>query len=120
MRSIAYAMRENTLNMRSVVCRHYVQPHPNSNLFWSVISFLLILGVTPLLSKGNSGLSLEQRVTCRRAIERVYHEHRLWPAENSRPRPPFEEAVPESVIRKKVEEDMRSVGCDRSDEGSSD
>ncbi|HQO20932.1 MAG TPA: hypothetical protein PK747_00225 [Acidobacteriota bacterium] len=47
-------------------------------------------------------ISFEQRVQAQAAIERVYDRHRLWPAENREPKPPFEQSFPDSVIRGKV------------------
>ena len=43
------------------------------------------------------GLTFEERVGAQRAIERVYYAHQVGASR------PFEEAVPDAVIRKKVE-----------------
>jgi len=52
-------------------------------------------------------LSLEARVACQQAIERIYWQHRIWPAENPKPKPPLEAIMPLEVIRAKVEDSLR-------------
>jgi len=52
-------------------------------------------------------LSFESRVAAQRAIEAVYWRNRLWPAENRAPKPPLDAVIPESMIRRKVEEYLR-------------
>ncbi|RMF71695.1 MAG: hypothetical protein D6738_13375, partial [Acidobacteria bacterium] len=59
-------------------------------------------------------LAFAERVACERAIARVYHRHRLWPAANAAPRPPFERAVPQSASAERVRRTLqRSVLLDR-------
>ena len=52
-------------------------------------------------------LTFEDRVAAQRAIEEVYHRHRLWPKENPQPKPPLDEVMPEAAIRAKVEDYLR-------------
>jgi N-acetylneuraminic acid mutarotase len=52
-------------------------------------------------------LSFEDRVAAQRAIERVYWSHRIWPKDNPAPKPAFEDAVPESTLRQKVEDSLK-------------
>jgi len=47
-------------------------------------------------------LTFEQRLEAQRAIEQVFYQHRLWPDQGKRAKPPFEELMPDSVIRAKV------------------
>lgn len=60
--------------------------------FWFVLSVSTI-----------QALTFEERVEAQRAIERVYYNHRIWPKENSGPKPPFEQMVPDALIREKVQ-----------------
>jgi hypothetical protein len=52
-------------------------------------------------------LSFEDRVAAQRAIEAVYHRHRLWPADNPQPKPSLDEVLPEAALRAKVEDYLR-------------
>ena len=52
-------------------------------------------------------LTFEDRVKAQEAIERVYWSHRIWPGDNARAKPPFEQAVPADAIRAKVLDDIR-------------
>ncbi|HEY7160258.1 MAG TPA: Ig-like domain-containing protein, partial [Acidobacteriota bacterium] len=52
-------------------------------------------------------LSYEDRIAAQKAIESVYWKHRLWPAENKNPKPPFEEAVTSDLIRSKVDDALQ-------------
>lgn len=59
------------------------------------------------------GLSFEERIDCARRVERVYQAHRIWPAENPRPRPAFETVLPEPVLRARVADDVaRSIALE--------
>ena len=52
-------------------------------------------------------LSIEERVMCQKAIEEVYWQHRIWPKENSQPKPSPELVLSEEAIRAKVADTMR-------------
>lgn len=54
-----------------------------------------------------AGLSLEERISARRAIEEVYWQHRIWPAANPGVKPPLEAMLPESTLRQQVEDSLR-------------
>lgn len=73
----------------------------------AVISCTTLI-VQPLFASGSIAarhtFSLEERMTCQEAIEKVYYQHRIWPRENSELKPTFEAAVPEAVIARKVED----------------
>ena len=51
--------------------------------------------------------SFEERVKAQEAIERVYYAHRIWPAENPAPKPPFERMVPRAALEAKVRETLK-------------
>jgi N-acetylneuraminic acid mutarotase len=53
-------------------------------------------------------LTFSDRVSYQRAIEDVYWRHRIWPKENSRPKPSLNEVMPSAVIEKKVEDYLRT------------
>src|SRR5262245_2119782 len=65
------------------------------------LSFFLL--VFSLFASFAHSLTFEERVAAQRAIERVYYNHRIWPKENPGPKPPFEELMPDSAIRAKVQ-----------------
>jgi hypothetical protein len=52
-------------------------------------------------------LSLADRVAYQRAIEEVYWRHRIWPKENSKPKPSLDDVMPAQQIEKKVENYLR-------------
>jgi N-acetylneuraminic acid mutarotase len=61
-------------------------------------------------SFGNShpeALSFESRVAYQRMIEEVYWRHRIWPKENSEPKPPLDKILSASAISAKVEDYLR-------------
>ena len=71
------------------------------------IGLRLIVGLTfvPLgwgFAEARS-LSLENRIAAQRAIEQVYWQHRIWPAENRRSKPALHDVLSEDAIRAKVE-----------------
>ena len=49
-------------------------------------------------------LTYEDRVAAQKAIEQVYWNHRLWPADNPGPKPPLSEVMPDTAIRARVED----------------
>lgn len=51
-----------------------------------------------------SNLSFEERVQCQKIIEEVYWLHRIWPAQNTQPKPPLDSIMSEDQIRAKVED----------------
>jgi hypothetical protein len=71
-----------------------------------VLSSLAIPGAVQSLAS-QSPLDFGARVAARRAIERVYWEHRQWPVENPGPKPSLGEVVTSSILRDKVETSLR-------------
>src|SRR6266550_3896268 len=53
-------------------------------------------------------LSFADRVAYQRAIEDVYWRHRIWPKEQSGPKPPLEKIMSQAQIEKKVEDYLRN------------
>src|SRR6266581_9676533 len=53
-------------------------------------------------------LSFEERVAAQKAIEEVFWRHRIWPKENPGPKPALEKVLPDSVIRERVTDYLRS------------
>jgi N-acetylneuraminic acid mutarotase len=53
-------------------------------------------------------LTFEERVSYQRAIEDVYWRHRIWPRENSNPKPSLDTAMSQAQIEKKVADYLRS------------
>jgi hypothetical protein len=52
-------------------------------------------------------LTFAERVAYQRAIEEVYWRHRIWPNENSKPKPSLDEVMSAKQIEKKVEDYLR-------------
>ena len=52
-------------------------------------------------------LTLADRVAYQRAIEEVYWRHRIWPKENSKPKPSLDAVIPAQQIEKNVENYLR-------------
>src|SRR4029077_2378464 len=54
-------------------------------------------------------LTFTERVAYQRAIEDVYWRHRIWPKENSKPKPSLDEVMSVQQIEKKVEDYLREA-----------
>ncbi len=54
-------------------------------------------------------LTSGERIAYQRAIEEVYWRHRIWPKENSKPKPSLDEVMPAQQIEKKVEDYLRDA-----------
>ena len=54
-----------------------------------------------------AGLTFADRVDYQRAIEEVYWRHRIWPKENSKPKPSLDEVMSAQQIERKVEDYLR-------------
>ena len=54
-------------------------------------------------------LTFAERVTYQRAIEEVYWRHRIWPKENSKPKPSLDEVMSAQQIERKVEDYLRDA-----------
>ena len=67
---------------------------------------LCVLACAVPVSPTAAGISTDERVEARRAIEEVRWRHRIWPASNSRPKPSFEQSLPDAEIRRRVLDDL--------------
>jgi N-acetylneuraminic acid mutarotase len=53
-------------------------------------------------------LTIADRIAYQRAIEEVYWRHRVWPKENSKPKPSLDKVMSQAQIEKKVEDYLRN------------
>src|SRR5437016_12275969 len=53
-------------------------------------------------------LTFEERVSYQRAIEDVYWRHRIWPKENSNPKPSLDAVMSQAQLEKKVADYLRN------------
>src|SRR5205823_12449178 len=53
-------------------------------------------------------LTFEERVSYQRAIEEVYWRHRIWPKENSNPKPSLDAVISQAQLEKKVTDYLRN------------
>ena len=74
------------------------------NKRWVSVPMLLFVSVSTLAARD---LTFEQRVEAQKAIERVYWNHRLWPAQNPRAKPPLETVLPTDAIRARVQDYLK-------------
>ena len=53
-------------------------------------------------------LTFEERLSYQRAIEGVYWRHRIWPKENSNPKPSLDVVMSQAQLEKKVKDYRRN------------
>ena len=70
-------------------------------LWISVLCLYALSFCMPVAARGEA-LTTQQRIEYQQAIETVYWRHRLWPKENTRPKPAFNEMLGGHVIRQKA------------------
>src|SRR5262249_25568006 len=58
-------------------------------------------------ARGQRTLTFAERVAYQRAIEDVYWRHRIWPKENSNPKPSLDAVVSQTQLENKVKDYMR-------------
>jgi N-acetylneuraminic acid mutarotase len=69
---------------------------------------LLVLSVAAIASTHVPGATpLDDAVAARRAVERVYWTHRLWPEDNAQAKPRLESILPDAAVRARVEDAWR-------------
>src|SRR5262249_27301745 len=56
----------------------------------------------------NRTLTFEERVSYQRAIEEVYWRHRIWPKDNSNPKPSLDAVMSQAQLEKKVADYLRN------------
>lgn len=52
-------------------------------------------------------LTMEERIQCQTAIEKIYWAQRTWPKENLKPKPSFKELIKKGRIRTKIEDILK-------------
>jgi N-acetylneuraminic acid mutarotase len=55
----------------------------------------------------NRTLTFEERVSYQKSIEEVYWRHRIWPKENSNPKPSLDTVMTQAQLEEKVEDYLR-------------
>jgi len=76
------------------------------------VLFLLILIALLFLSQADAGTNQPiDKITCQKAIERVYWEHRIWPKENIQPKPLFESMMSDEAIIAKVDDMLKKTNA---------
>ena len=53
-------------------------------------------------------LTFEERMSYQRAIEEIYWRHRIWPKENSNPKPSLDAVMSQAQLEKKVKDYLRN------------
>ena len=61
----------------------------------------------PAANVSNRTLTFTDRVAFQRAIEEVYWRHRIWPKENSGPKPSLDAVISQAGLEKKVRDYLR-------------
>ena len=75
----------------------------------TVLAFFHAEAPTKAFYRAAAGLTFADRVAAQRAIEEVYWRHRIWPTENSKPKPSLDEVMSDAQIEKKVEDYLRDT-----------
>ncbi|OGF63608.1 MAG: hypothetical protein A2Y62_13420 [Candidatus Fischerbacteria bacterium RBG_13_37_8] len=58
-------------------------------------------------SKPNNDIAFEERAVCEKQIQQIYWERIIWPKENGKPKPGFNDVVDENAIHAKVADMLR-------------
>ena len=99
------------MNIRSKLSAHILRMDGLAiSLCWGIVSAASSLAV-PLPNSATSQsrtLSFADRVAYQYAIEEVYWRHRIWPRENSQPKPALDEAISPAQIEQKVRDYLRN------------
>jgi len=69
---------------------------------------LLALSQHDAPGRAQRTLTFEERVSYQRAIEEVYWRHRIWPKENSNPKPSLDAVMSQAQLEKKVKDYLRN------------
>ena len=82
-------------------------PVPRTNTAFGLNGHESAAPVAASAIQRNQTLTFVERVAYQRAIEEVYWRYRIWPNENSRPKPLLDEVMSAEQIEKKVEDYLR-------------
>src|SRR5207244_10905819 len=80
-----------------------------SMLSGALLAFFRFEAPTKASHPAAAGLTFADRVAYQRAIEEVYWRNRIWPKENSKPKPSLDEVISAQQIEKKVEDYLRDA-----------
>ncbi len=69
----------------------------------------LLLALCGSLGAVATPLDLEERVACQRAIEEALWARRIWPPENSQPKPPLAAVLSDTAIRERALDTLRKT-----------
>src|SRR6478736_1269699 len=72
-------------------------------------TLLAFFGADAPSNRPERTLTFAKRVAYQRAIEEVYWRHRIWPKENSKPKPSLNEVMSAQQIENKVEDYLRDA-----------
>src|SRR5438093_13352578 len=81
----------------------------SSMLSGALLAFFRPEAPTKASHPAGAGLTFAERVAYQRAIEEVYWRHRIWPKENSKPKPSLDKGMSAQQIEKKVEDYLRDA-----------
>jgi hypothetical protein len=77
----------------------------------ALATFSVAAVVATLAGASGGAPRFEEAVAARRAVERVYWSHRLWPVENPGPRPAIEQVSPLTQTEATVLDGIRKVNA---------
>src|SRR5262245_45053271 len=72
-----------------------------------LVLFLTLIPLSRAMAASAGTLTFERRVKYARAVERVLWRHRIWPKENRRRKPDFDDVVSVRFIRNTVEDVLK-------------
>src|SRR5215471_3823714 len=78
-----------------------------TKIYLTIVALLsLLAGTGKALSTSNQAhaLTFAERVAYQRASEESYWQHRIWPKENSKPKPALDAVMSQAQIEQKVQE----------------
>src|SRR5438093_2507201 len=94
-----------------------VPPPTGAHLLRGAFYVLVLLAGTLMVASFRSDakakavyttLTFADCVAYQRAIEEVYWRHRIWPKENSKPKPSFDAVISQAQLEKKVKDYLRN------------
>src|SRR6476619_2484753 len=87
-----------------------IKPHVKAHLIRGGFYLLLLLAVCVIpfalaqRTVSKRTLTFAERVAYQREIEDVYWRHRIWPKENSKPKPPLDAVISHAQLEEKVQD----------------
>ena len=90
-----------------------IKPKVKAHLIRAAFYLLLLLAVCVIpfalaqRTVSKRTLTFAERVAYQRAIEDVYWRHRIWPKENSKPKPPLDAVISHAQLEEKVQDYLR-------------